>query len=142
MIAKEGSAGFAGPSTGRVFKVYRIKSIKWHRKWREKSKFIRTRAYKGPAKPTKLPPLISAARIVSIHQTHLDTMLHKAVRALGYNVIDRMSDPQVNLLDRALARLVAKGDSADAVSDLEIEGQYEKIMRDVLPTGSHEQLME
>ena len=74
--------------------------------------------------------------------SHLDAISHKTVRALGHNVIDRMSDPQVNLLDRALARLVAKGDSADAVSDLEIEGQYEKIMRDVLPTGSHEHLLD
>jgi len=74
--------------------------------------------------------------------SHLDAISHKTVRALGHNVIDRMSDPQVNLLDIALARLVAKRGPAEAVSDLEIDGQYEQIMYHVLPTGSHEQLME
>jgi len=77
-----------------------------------------------------------------INQTQLDAKSHKAVKVLGHNVIDRMSDPQVNLLDRALARLVAKRGSAEAVSALEIEGQYEQIMHHVFPTGSHEQLME
>ena len=65
--------------------------------------------------------------------SHLDAISHKAVRVLGHDVIDRMSDPQLNLLDRALARLVAKRGSAEAVSDLEIEGQYEQIMHNVLP---------
>jgi len=80
--------------------------------------------------------------LINVEQTWLETLSHKAVKVLGHNVIDRMSDPQVNLLDRALARLVAKMGPAEAVSDLEIEGQYEQIMYHVLPTGSHEHFFE
>ena len=75
-------------------------------------------------------------------KTQYVAISEKAVRILGSDVINRMSDPQVGLLNRALDRLLAdhNGDAA-SVTKAEIEGEYEMIVRYVLPTGSHEHLL-
>jgi hypothetical protein len=52
-----------------------------------------------------------------------------------------MSDPQVGLLNKELNYLVDKHQSADKVTDSEIEGAYEMIVKHALPTGSHEHLL-
>ncbi len=72
-----------------------------------------------------------------------DALSHKAVKVLGHEVIEQMSDPQINLLDRALGRVLLrhKG-NVETVTPAEIEGQYEQIMYHVLPTGSYEHLVE
>ena len=76
---------------------------------------------------------------MQIEQTQLDALSHKAVKVLGNQTINQMSDPQVNLLDRALGRLLERHQgNVDSVTPAEIEGQYEQIMYHVLPTGSHE----
>jgi len=75
-------------------------------------------------------------------QTQYDALSLKAVEVLGYEVIDRMSDAQAGLLNKALDRLLAKAGSVDKVTPAEIEGQYEQIVMYVLPTGSHEHLID
>ena len=77
---------------------------------------------------------------MQIDKTQHDALSHKAVKTLGKAVVDRMSDAQVGLLNRALDRLLLKRKSVEAISPEEIEGQYEQIVRSVLPTGSHEHL--
>jgi len=77
-----------------------------------------------------------------IEQTQYDAISHKAVQVIGRDLIRQMSAPQRGLLNKALNRLLErhKG-SADSVTKDEIEGQYEMIVRHVLPTGSHEHLL-
>jgi hypothetical protein len=75
-------------------------------------------------------------------QTQYDALSVKAVEVLGHEVIDRMSDAQAGLLNKALDRLLAKAGSVDKVTPAQIEGQYEQIVMYVLPTGSHEHLLD
>jgi hypothetical protein len=75
-------------------------------------------------------------------QTQYDALSLKAVEVLGQQVVDRMSDAQVGLLNKALDRLLEKAASVDKVTPAEIEGQYEQIVMYVLPTGSHEHLID
>jgi hypothetical protein len=70
-----------------------------------------------------------------IDDKQFEIISHKAVQVLGSDRVDRMSDPQVNLLNAALDRLVEKRGSASNVTPAEIEGQYEQIMSLALPTG-------
>ena len=56
--------------------------------------------------------------------THYENISHRAVRVLGTQTIDRMSDPQVGLLNKELKYLVDSHQSADKVTE-EIEGAYE-----------------
>jgi len=74
--------------------------------------------------------------------TQYDALSVKAVEVLGHEVIDRMSDAQAGLLNKALDRLLAKAGSVDKVTPAQIEGQYEQIVMYVLPTGSHEHLLD
>ena len=74
--------------------------------------------------------------------THYENISHRAVRVLGTQTIDRMSDPQVGLLNKELKYLVDSHQSADKVTDAEIEGAYEMIVQHALPTGSHEHLLD
>jgi len=70
-----------------------------------------------------------------------DDLSLKAVKILGKDVVDKMSDAQVGLLNKALDRLLTRHKGkVDSVTPAEIEGQYEQIMMHVLPTGSHEHL--
>ena len=79
---------------------------------------------------------------MQIDQTQLDAISHRAVKVLGSSVIRQMSPPQINLLNRALGRVLARHQgNAESVTDLEILGQWEQIMHHVLPTGSHEHLL-
>ena len=71
-----------------------------------------------------------------------DALSAKAVRVIGDDVILAMSRAQAGLLNKALSRLLERRGSVAAVSDAEIEGQYEQIVMYVLPTGSHEHLSE
>jgi hypothetical protein len=66
----------------------------------------------------------------------------KAVRVIGHDLILAMSEPQAGLLNKALDRLLLRRGSVKAVTDAEIEGQYEQIVMYVLPTGAHEYLLE
>ncbi len=66
----------------------------------------------------------------------------RAVQVLGTQTIDRMSDPQVGLLNKELKYLVDSHQSADKVTDAEIEGAYKMIVMYALPTGSHEHLLD
>ena len=66
----------------------------------------------------------------------------KAVKVIGAKAICSMSPPQRGLLNNALERLIAKRGTAEGVSEDEILGQYEQIVDHVLPTGSHEQLLD
>ena len=66
----------------------------------------------------------------------------KAVQVIGRDVILAMSRAQTGLLDKALARLLERRGSVAAITDAEIEGQYEQIVFYVLPTGTHEHLLE
>ena len=79
---------------------------------------------------------------MKIDKTQYDAISRKAVQVLGQEVVDRLSDPQLDLLERALDRMLEyhKG-KAETVTPEEIEGQYEQIMHHVLPTGSHEHLL-
>ena len=70
-----------------------------------------------------------------IDNKQFEIISHKAVQVLGKEQIDRMSDPQANLLNAALDRLVEKRGSAANVTPAEIEGQYEQIMTLALPTA-------
>ena len=80
--------------------------------------------------------------MMQIDQTQLDAISHRAVKVLGSSVIRQMSKPQINLLNRALGRVLARHQgNAESVTDLEILGQWEQIMHHVLPTGSHEHLL-
>ena len=72
-----------------------------------------------------------------IDNKQFEIISHKAVQVLGKEQVDRMSDPQVNLLNAALDRLVEKRGSAANVTPAEIEGQYEQIMVHALPSGFH-----
>ena len=78
---------------------------------------------------------------MKIDQTQYDALSDKAVKVLGQQVVDRMSDAQVGLLNKALDRLLAKAGSVDKVTPAQIEGQYEQIVIHVLPTGSHEHFL-
>ena len=81
--------------------------------------------------------------MMQIDQTQLDAMSHRAVKVLGSSVIRQMSPPQINLLDRALGRVLERHQgNVESVTDLEILGQWEQIMHHVLPTGSHEHLLQ
>ena len=77
-----------------------------------------------------------------IDQTQSESLSTKAVRVLGHEVVLKMSEPQQNLLNRALGRLLErhKGNVA-SVTPAEIEGQYEQIVQWVLPTGAHEHFL-
>lgn len=79
---------------------------------------------------------------MKVDQTQYDALSVKAVEVLGHEVIDRMSDAQAGLLNKALDRLLAKAGSVDKVTPAQIEGQYEQIVMYVLPTGSHEHLLD
>lgn len=78
---------------------------------------------------------------MKIDKTHYESISHRAVRVLGRETVNRMSDPQVGLLNKELNYLVEKRQSADKVTDAEIEGAYEMIVKHALPTGSHEHLL-
>lgn len=52
-----------------------------------------------------------------------------------------MSEAQAGLLNKALDRLLLLRGSLEAVTDPEIEGQYEQIVMCVLPRGAHEHLI-
>lgn len=80
---------------------------------------------------------------MQIDQTQYASLSDKAVKVLGHETVLKMSAPQQNLLNRALGRLLKEhnGDIA-SVTPAEIEGQYEQIMYHVLPTGSHEHLLD
>lgn len=81
--------------------------------------------------------------MMQIDQTQLDAISHRAVKVLGSSVIRQMSKPQINLLNRALGRVLERHQgNAESVTDLEILGQWEQIMHHVLPTGSHEHLLQ
>jgi len=79
--------------------------------------------------------------MMNIDQTQYDTLSNKAVEVLGYEAIDRMSDAQAGLLNKALDRLLEEAGAVDKVTPAEIEGQYEQIVMHVLPTGSHEHFL-
>ena len=79
---------------------------------------------------------------MKIDKTHYESISHRAVRVRGRETIDRMSNPQLGLLNKELKYMVDKRQSADKVTDAEIEGAYEMIVKHVLPTGSHEHLLE
>jgi len=66
----------------------------------------------------------------------------RAVQVLGTQTIDRMSSPQIGLLNKSLDRILERRKSADLVTDAEIEGAYEMIVMYALPTGSHEHLLD
>jgi len=66
----------------------------------------------------------------------------RAVQVLGAQTIDRMSSPQIGLLNKSLDRILERRKSADLVTDAEIEGAYEMIVMYALPTGSHEHLLD
>ncbi len=76
-----------------------------------------------------------------IDKTHYKIISHRAVQVLGRETIDRMSDPQVGL-NNELNYLVERHQSADKVTDAEIEVAYEMIVQHALPTGSHEHLLD
>ena len=77
-----------------------------------------------------------------IDKMHYKIISHRAVQVLGRETRDRMSDPQVGLLNNELNYLVERHQSADKVTDAEIEGAYEMIVQHALPTGSHEHLLD
>jgi hypothetical protein len=79
---------------------------------------------------------------MKVDQTQYDALSVKAAEVLGHEVIDRMSDAQAGLLNKALDRRLAKAGSVDKVTPAQIEGQYEQIVMYVLPTGSHEHLLD
>jgi len=81
--------------------------------------------------------------MMQIDKTQYDAMSHRAVKVIGKEVILSMSPAQRGLLNKALTRVLDrhKGD-VDSVTDLEIVGQWEQIMHHVLPTGSHEHLLQ
>ena len=76
-----------------------------------------------------------------IDKMHYKIISHRAVQVLGRETIDRMSDPQVGL-NNELNYLVERHQSADKVTDAEIEVAYEMIVQHALPTGSHEHLLD
>ena len=45
---------------------------------------------------------------MQIDKTQYDALSHKAVKVLGQEKIEQMSDPQINLLDRALGRVLLR----------------------------------
>ena len=51
-------------------------------------------------------------------------------------------DRPAGLLNKALDRRLTKAGSVDKVTPAQIEGQYEQIVMYVLPTGSHEHLLD
>jgi hypothetical protein len=71
-----------------------------------------------------------------------DALSVKAARVIGHDLILAMSDAQAGLLNKALDRLLLRRGSVEAVTDAEIEGQYEQIVMYVLPTEAHEHLLE
>ena len=70
-----------------------------------------------------------------IDNKQFEIISHKAVQVLGKEQVDRISDPQANLLNAALYRLVEKRGSAANLTPAEIEGQYKQIMTLALPTA-------
>ena len=70
-----------------------------------------------------------------IDDKQFEIISHKALQVLGKEQIYRMSDPQVNLLNAALGRLVKKRGSAANVTPAEGEGHYNQIMTLALPTA-------
>ena len=66
----------------------------------------------------------------------------KAVKVIGVETIIAMLSPQRGLLNNALERLIAKRGFAESVTEDEILGQYEQIVDYVLPTGTHEHLLD
>jgi hypothetical protein len=66
----------------------------------------------------------------------------KAVKVIGAKAICSMSPPRRGLLNNALDWLIVKRGSAESVTEDEILGQYEQIVDHVLPTGSHEHLLD
>jgi hypothetical protein len=77
-----------------------------------------------------------------IDKSQYKLISQRAVQVLGSQTIHRMSDPQVGLLNKELKYLVDRHQSADKVTDAEIEGAYEMIVMYALPTGSHEHLLD
>lgn len=75
-------------------------------------------------------------------QTQYETISHKAVSVIGREQIIRMSSAQRGLLNKGLKEILERhhGD-ANSVTPDEIEGEYEMIVKHVLPTGSHEHLL-
>ena len=71
-----------------------------------------------------------------------DALSAKAVQVIGRETILAMSRAQAGLLNKALSRLLERRGSVAAVTDAEIEGQYEQIVLYVLPTGTHEHLID
>ena len=45
---------------------------------------------------------------MQIDKTQIDALFHKVVKVLGYEVFNRMSPQQQNLLDRALDRILLR----------------------------------
>ena len=70
-----------------------------------------------------------------IDDKQFEIISHKALQVLGKEQIDRMSDPQVNLLNAELGRLVEKRGSAANVTPAEGEGHYLVVMTLALPTA-------
>jgi len=78
---------------------------------------------------------------MSIDQSEYDAISRKAEAVLGHAKIESMSRPQLNLLNRALDRILKRRLTAEAVTPDEIIGQYEQIVFYVLPHGAYEHLL-
>ena len=57
----------------------------------------------------------------------------KAVKVIGRNQIDAMSNAQINLLNGSLDRILRRHGTVDTITDLELIGAYEMIVEHVLP---------
>ena len=80
---------------------------------------------------------------MKIDQTQYDALSRKAEKVIGQETVDRMSDAQLGLRNKALDRLLADHQgNAESVTPAEIKGQYEQIVYHVLPTGSHENVFD
>jgi len=77
-----------------------------------------------------------------IDKMHYKAISDRAVEVIGHKQILAMSSPQRGLLNKSLDRILERRKSVDKVTDAEIEGAYEMIIKHVLPTGSHEHLLE
>ena len=62
-----------------------------------------------------------------------ERLSEKAVKVIGRNQIDAMSNAQINLLNGSLDRILRSHGTVDTITDLELIGAYEMIVEHVLP---------
>ena len=80
---------------------------------------------------------------MQIDQTQYAALSRRAEKVIGPKAVAQMSDAQLGLFNKALDRVLLRHQgNAESVTDLEILGQWEQIMHHVLPTGSHEHLLQ